>query len=64
MDQPHQRPDWHPAPTNAGEFYATYGYEDDPRLRAHRRSAMVTAVGLFVAGAIVLFVAYMAYVLM
>ena len=46
MDQPHQRPDWHRAPTTVGEIYSMYGYEDDPRLRAHRRSAMVTAVGL------------------
>ena len=37
---------------------------DDPRTRAYRRSAMVTALGWLAAGGIVLFVALMLLVLM
>jgi hypothetical protein len=38
--------------------------DDDPRARAYRRSAMVTALGLLAAGSIVLFVAVMLWILL
>jgi hypothetical protein len=61
MDQPHQRPDWNPATSQPGE---TYLMNDDPRVRAYRRSAMVTALGWLAAGGIVLFVVVMLFVLL
>jgi hypothetical protein len=76
MDEPHQRPDWNPATSKPGEIYTAEGQiagagafargwtNHDPRARAYRRSAMVTALGWLAAGGIVLFVAFMLFVLL
>jgi hypothetical protein len=76
MDEPHQRPDWNPATSQPGEIYTVEGriasagaftrglMNDDPRARAYRRSAMVTALGWLAAGGIVLFVAFMLFALL
>jgi hypothetical protein len=76
MDEPHQRPDWNPATSNPGEIYTAEGQiasagafargwtNHDPRARAYRRSAMVTALGLLAAGGIVVFVALMLLMLL
>jgi len=73
MDETHQRPDWNPATSQPGEIYTAEGQissagafargfmNDDPRARAYRRSAMVTALGWLAAGGIVVFVAFMLF---
>jgi len=76
MDERHHRPDWNPVTSRPGEIHIVEGrlgsagalgrgsMHDDSRVRAYRRSAMVTALGWLAAGGIVLFVAVMLFVMM
>jgi hypothetical protein len=76
VEEPQHRRDWNPATSQPGEIYTAEGkiagagafarglFDDDPRAKAYRRSALVTALGWLAAGVIVMFVAIMLFVLL
>jgi len=76
VEAPHHRRDWNPATSKPGEIYTVEGRiasagafargltDRDPRTRAYRRSAARYALGWLTAAVLVLFVAFMLFVLL